>query len=259
MAFRLTKLTSGDNCHGWSPIIPRIAHQKEVYYRLGIWHFDLTHKTNNRGQLSWIFTYRPQDGHPTSKIWLLTFPKMGTHFPKDGHQPSQDGYPLSSSGWAPTIQRCGCTKSLGMVITISRIVKSPTQDGQLDLEFDSSTAQLVYSAIQNENMLMSTDQKWENWTLFSWSFNVGENELHFFSFLTPCPRYGYILVQKIRIEKSWFLLKVWGGGRLTIFMVKMLFWVIIVYKCNTHCEPPTICWNNLFLCYILIYISYIIW
>ena len=34
---------------GWSPINPRmVTHQKEVYYRLGIWHLDLTQKTNTR-------------------------------------------------------------------------------------------------------------------------------------------------------------------------------------------------------------------
>ena len=33
----LTKLTPGDNCHGWSPTIPRmVTHQKDVYYRLGL-------------------------------------------------------------------------------------------------------------------------------------------------------------------------------------------------------------------------------
>ena len=36
-----TKLTSGDNCHGWSPSNPRmVVHQKEVYYRLA-WYRDL--------------------------------------------------------------------------------------------------------------------------------------------------------------------------------------------------------------------------
>ena len=52
----LTKLTSGDNCHGLSPIILRmVSHQpkdghpeKEVQYRHGIWHLHITHKTNTR-------------------------------------------------------------------------------------------------------------------------------------------------------------------------------------------------------------------
>ena len=34
---------------GWLPANPRmVTHQNEVYYRLGIWHVDLTHKTNTR-------------------------------------------------------------------------------------------------------------------------------------------------------------------------------------------------------------------
>ena len=32
---------------GWSPTNPRmVIHQKEVYYRLGIWHIHFTEKTN---------------------------------------------------------------------------------------------------------------------------------------------------------------------------------------------------------------------
>ena len=34
---QLTKQEPGNNFHGWSPTIPRmVTHQKEVYYRLGI-------------------------------------------------------------------------------------------------------------------------------------------------------------------------------------------------------------------------------
>ena len=48
----LTKLTPGDNCHGWSPTISRmVTHHKDVYYRLGIWHLHISHKTNTRWQL----------------------------------------------------------------------------------------------------------------------------------------------------------------------------------------------------------------
>ena len=46
---------SGDNCHGWSPTIPRVithkpenGHQKEVYYWHEILYLDFTHKTNFR-------------------------------------------------------------------------------------------------------------------------------------------------------------------------------------------------------------------
>ena len=78
------------------------THKKEDYYRVGIWHLPLTHKTNTRWQPSWMFTYHPQDArmvthhskdcHPPSKIWSLTFPNFVTnfvtHFSKDSHHPS---------------------------------------------------------------------------------------------------------------------------------------------------------------------------
>ena len=57
---------------GWSPTNPRMVNnQKEVYYKLGIWHLDLTHK-KKAIQLPWMVTYHPKDGHPQ---------------PKDGHPP----------------------------------------------------------------------------------------------------------------------------------------------------------------------------
>ena len=37
------------------------AFQREVYYILGIWHLNLTHKTKTRPG---IVTYHPGDGHP---------------------------------------------------------------------------------------------------------------------------------------------------------------------------------------------------
>ena len=43
---KLTKQKPGSNFHGWSPTIPRIV--TLVYYKLRIWHFDLTHKTKAR-------------------------------------------------------------------------------------------------------------------------------------------------------------------------------------------------------------------
>ena len=43
------KLKPGDNYQGWSPTIPRmVTRHKEVYYKLVIWHLDLTHKTKAR-------------------------------------------------------------------------------------------------------------------------------------------------------------------------------------------------------------------
>ena len=40
---KLKKITPGDNCHGWSPTMPRmVTHQPEDdHYRLGIWYLDL--------------------------------------------------------------------------------------------------------------------------------------------------------------------------------------------------------------------------
>ena len=49
-----------------------VTHQKEVYYRLRIWHLDLTHKTKTR----------PDDN---LYGWSPTIPRMVTHHPKDGH------------------------------------------------------------------------------------------------------------------------------------------------------------------------------
>ena len=69
-------------CHGWSVTIPRMVtyhpndshppfkiYQKEVYYRLKIWHLGLTHKI----KIGWSADGQPylQDGHghPPSKGW----------------------------------------------------------------------------------------------------------------------------------------------------------------------------------------------
>ena len=83
---------------GGLPTIQRmVTHQRKVYYILRIWHLDLTHKTNNRGQLSWMFTDHSQDDNPPSKLWSLTIQNMATHFSKDGPQPTQ--------GWSPTTPR----------------------------------------------------------------------------------------------------------------------------------------------------------
>ena len=50
---------------GWSPTNPRMfIHKREVYYRHGIWHLDLSHKTNKRGQLSLMIIDKIKDGHP---------------------------------------------------------------------------------------------------------------------------------------------------------------------------------------------------
>ena len=51
---------------GWSPNNPRmVTHQKEVNYRLKIWHLDLNYENN-------IQRTAAIDGHQTSKGWYLT-------------------------------------------------------------------------------------------------------------------------------------------------------------------------------------------
>ena len=70
-------MTTARNGHlpslGWSPTNPRmVTLQKEVYYRLGIWHLDLTHKL------------RPGDN---CQSWSPAIPRMVTNQPKDGHPP----------------------------------------------------------------------------------------------------------------------------------------------------------------------------
>ena len=53
---------------------PSKIYQKELYYRLEIWHLDLTHKIKTR--LNAI------DGHPTFQGWSPTIPRKVTHNPK---------------------------------------------------------------------------------------------------------------------------------------------------------------------------------
>ena len=83
---------------GWSPTNPRmVTLHKEVYYRLGIWHLDLPHKTKTRMPTStqawsWSPTIRmytkDMDGHLLSQGWSPTILRMVTHqkkvFFKDG-------------------------------------------------------------------------------------------------------------------------------------------------------------------------------
>ena len=88
---------------GWSPNIPRMIthHLKstgmKVYFRLGIWHINLTHKIRSR--------WSAMDGHPPSPVWSPTIPRMVTHHSKSTrrHWSVMDGQP-PSPGWSPTIQ-----------------------------------------------------------------------------------------------------------------------------------------------------------
>ena len=130
-----------------SPTIPKmVTHQpkdgycqKEVYSRLGIWHLDLTHKTNTRFNchrwpilsLGWSHTNSKMVTHHTKYVqqqaqffkgWSPTFQWLVTHLPKEGHPPSQgwsitipriwccsqDGHP-PTVGWPPTIPRWAFT------------------------------------------------------------------------------------------------------------------------------------------------------
>ena len=60
---------------------PSKIYQKEEYYRLEIWHQDLTQKIRTR--------WSTMDSQPQSPGWSRTIPRMVTHHPKDGHPPSQ--------------------------------------------------------------------------------------------------------------------------------------------------------------------------
>jgi len=103
-----------------------VTHQKEVYYKLGIWHLDLTHK-KKAIQLPWMVTYHPKDVHPQPKdghppeesvvqTWNLAIrfnsqnesqvsTWMVTYHPYDGHPPTQ--------GWSPDRRKCTTDMEFG--------------------------------------------------------------------------------------------------------------------------------------------------
>ena len=124
-------MTTAMNDHlpslGWSPTNPRmVTNQKEVYYKLGIWHLDLTHK-KKAIQLPWMVTYHPKDVHPQPKdghppeesvvqTWNLAIrfnsqnesqvsTWMVTYHPYDGHPPTQ--------GWSPDRRKCTTDMEFG--------------------------------------------------------------------------------------------------------------------------------------------------
>ena len=124
-------MTTAMNDHlpslGWSPTNPRMVNnQKEVYYKLGIWHLDLTHK-KKAIQLPWMVTYHPKDVHPQPKdghppeesvvqTWNLAIrfnsqnesqvsTWMVTYHPYDGHPPTQ--------GWSPDRRKCTTDMEFG--------------------------------------------------------------------------------------------------------------------------------------------------
>ena len=59
---------------------PTKIYQKEVYYRLEIWHRDLTHKIKTR--------WSTMDGQPPFLGWSPTIPWMVTHHPKSTRRKS---------------------------------------------------------------------------------------------------------------------------------------------------------------------------
>ena len=78
------KLTTARNGHlpslAWSPTNPRmITLRKDVYYRLRIWHLDLTHKMKTMGQLPGMVTYHLGDGPPPTQAWSPTIRMYTTH------------------------------------------------------------------------------------------------------------------------------------------------------------------------------------
>ena len=73
-------------------------------------------------------TNLPKDGQPLSRGWSTTIPWMVKHHPHNGKTPSKGmlAYPPQDGQPFP------------------RTVTHHIQDGQLDAEFDSSTAQLGF-------------------------------------------------------------------------------------------------------------------
>ena len=55
---------------------PSKIYQKELYYKLQIWHLDLTHKSKTRWQLLWMVSYHHQDGYPPFKGCLPTIKNL---------------------------------------------------------------------------------------------------------------------------------------------------------------------------------------
>ena len=116
----ITKLRPGDNCHGWSATIP------------------------------WMVNHHPKDkdGHPASPGWSPISLRLVTHYSKS---PSQILSP-ASQGWSTMIP--------SMVTHHPKLLKfDKTLQLQLNKEFDTSAAQLVYNLFlftQSSLILSST-------------------------------------------------------------------------------------------------------
>ena len=111
---------------GWSPTNPRmVTSQKEVHFRLEIWHLGLTHKTtaNNCHECSptipRMVTHHLKYGQKLSQKGSPIFQMMVTNFPQDGQTPSP---------WcSPTIQMYGYTPSSGLSPTNCKMVNQDSR------------------------------------------------------------------------------------------------------------------------------------
>ena len=69
---------------------PFKIYQKEVYYRIEIWHMDLTHKNKKTGEVQMVSPHL-RDGHPTSQnLPEVSVLQTWNLVPKDGHPQSQN-------------------------------------------------------------------------------------------------------------------------------------------------------------------------
>ena len=151
--------------HGWSLTIQNLP--ETLYYKLGIWLLDLTHKIKTRWQLLWMVSHHHQDGHPPPKGWLSTIqnltegsvlqtqnlahrlnnkiktwwqlPWMVGYHPLNGHPPSQ------RQGWSPSIPRMVTYQPLVSQplskITLPNIVTELPKDGHPQSQAWSPTIQ----------------------------------------------------------------------------------------------------------------------
>ena len=72
-------------------------YQNEVYYRLGIWNINFSHKIKTSTTIPRMVTHHPKDGHLPSQGRSPTIPSKGTHNTQDGKIPLPD--------WSSTILR----------------------------------------------------------------------------------------------------------------------------------------------------------
>ena len=97
------------------------------------------------------------DVHLPSPVWSPTIPRMVSHLQNHGYFVPKDRDPFSNGCSPSTLSMVNhytqdshalaeewSTTIPGMVINFPKTVTHHFQDGQLDLEFDSSTAQLVF-------------------------------------------------------------------------------------------------------------------